>query len=462
MVCWNRTGWFFVIVVLFSIRYSAFAKDSRNGTSDGSEEWGYIEVRPKAHIFWWLYRSPGHRTDSWPLILWLQGGPGASGVGIGNFEEIGPLDTHLRHRNSTWLQKAHLLFVDSPVGTGFSYVEYHRLAVTSDGEAAKDLLTFLKRFLETNRDLQNNPLFIVGESYGGKHATILGLYLSKAISSGSIKLNFGGVALGDSWISPVDYVLSWGPLLKDVSRLDAADEENATRVALKIQDQLARADYERATETWAELENLIESASNNVDFYNFLIDSEADSDSAVTVSLENINSESPRRYSRYLSAKKNSGGSKSQPFDFGAFMNGVIRKKLKIIPKSVQWDGQGDIVFTKLQNDFMKDTIYQVNALLSRGVSVTIYNGQVDLICATKGTEVWVQKLKWRGLRKFNARKRTPLYCGSGDITKGFVKKYKNLQFFWILGAGHFVPVDQPCVTLKMLDVITKKTASHK
>lgn len=36
-----------------------------------------------------------------------------------------------------------------------------------------------------------------------------------------------------------------------------------------------------------------------------------------------------------MSAKKNSGGSKSQPFDFGAFMNGVIRKKLKIIPKSV-------------------------------------------------------------------------------------------------------------------------------
>lgn len=38
---------------------------------------------------------------------------GASGVGIGNFEEVGPLDTGLKPRNSTWLKKADLLFVVS-------------------------------------------------------------------------------------------------------------------------------------------------------------------------------------------------------------------------------------------------------------------------------------------------------------------------------------------------------------
>jgi hypothetical protein len=38
---------------------------------------------------------------------------GASGVGIGNFEEVGPLDTDLKPRNSTWLQIADLLFVVS-------------------------------------------------------------------------------------------------------------------------------------------------------------------------------------------------------------------------------------------------------------------------------------------------------------------------------------------------------------
>uniref|UniRef100_A0A0D9Z8F0 Uncharacterized protein n=1 Tax=Oryza glumipatula TaxID=40148 RepID=A0A0D9Z8F0_9ORYZ len=49
------------------------------GTNDGSERWGYVQVRPKAHLFWWYYRSP-QRVSSpggkpWPTILWLQGGP---------------------------------------------------------------------------------------------------------------------------------------------------------------------------------------------------------------------------------------------------------------------------------------------------------------------------------------------------------------------------------------------------
>lgn len=44
------------------------------------------------------------------VFLICQGG---SGVGRGNFLEIGPLDVDLNPRNSTWLQKADLIFVVS-------------------------------------------------------------------------------------------------------------------------------------------------------------------------------------------------------------------------------------------------------------------------------------------------------------------------------------------------------------
>lgn len=47
------------------------------------------------------------------IFLIILGDKGASGVGIGNFEEVGPLDTNLKPRNSTWLQKGDLLFVVS-------------------------------------------------------------------------------------------------------------------------------------------------------------------------------------------------------------------------------------------------------------------------------------------------------------------------------------------------------------
>jgi serine carboxypeptidase 1 len=42
---------------------------------------------------------------------------GASGVGYGNFMEIGPLDEKLKPRATTWLAKADLLFVVSALGS---------------------------------------------------------------------------------------------------------------------------------------------------------------------------------------------------------------------------------------------------------------------------------------------------------------------------------------------------------
>jgi len=47
---------------------------------------------------------------------------------------------------------------------------------------------------------------------------------------------------------------------------------------------------------------------------------------------------------------------------------------------------------------------------------------------------------RWEGLSSFLSMNRTPLLCGAeGQLTKGFTRSYKNLNFFWILGAGHFV-----------------------
>lgn len=66
-----------------------------------------MNVRPKSHMFWWLYYTTADAITYYekPLVIWLQGGPGASSTGYGNFEEIGPLDRNLKHRNHTWVKK---------------------------------------------------------------------------------------------------------------------------------------------------------------------------------------------------------------------------------------------------------------------------------------------------------------------------------------------------------------------
>ncbi|KAJ8899812.1 hypothetical protein K2173_019513 [Erythroxylum novogranatense] len=429
------------------------------GTDDGSEQWGYVEVRPKAHLFWWLYRSRFRVEDvtkPWPTILWLQGGPGGSGVGFGNFMEIGPLDGNLNPRNYTWLRKADLLFVDNPVGTGFSYVENKSLVVKTDVEAATDLTTLLKELCNRDQILQKSPLYIFAESYGGKFAATLGVSVLQAIEVGELKLQLGGVALGDSWISPEDFVLSWGPLLNDMSRISNYGLKESNRLALEIQQQIAEGRYEEATSTWRRLEDVVLENSNHVNFYNFLLD--VQTNTLETTTTEGLKILASGRYSTYLSSSRTFPGNVSakRSVDLDELMNGPIRKKLKIIPEDLKWGEQGYLVFQAMVGDFMKPRIQEVDQLLSKGINVTVYNGQLDLICATKGTEAWVKKLKWDGLEEFLSQNRTALYCGDHKTTtKGFLSSYKNFSFYWILGAGHLVPADQPCISLQMVGSIT-------
>ncbi|CAO2207597.1 unnamed protein product [Urochloa humidicola] len=450
------------LVALLLVLCAAFSSPAADaaGTPDGSEEWGYVQVRPKAHMFWWLYHSP-QRVDKgstpWPTVLWLQGGPGASGVGYGNFMEIGPLDEELKPRATTWLAKADLLFVDNPVGTGFSYVEGGdtSLMARTDAEAARDLVTLLCALY---RD-KASPLYIVAESYGGKFAVTTALAALRAVDQGRLRANLAGVALGDSWISPLDFVMSWGPLLYQVSRVDEKGLQQCNSVAAKIKDQLEKQQFTDAESSWSELEGVVLVNSNSVDFYNFLKDDA--SEDATTISTMQQRStlssfRSRNGYSGYLQsmAAEREGG-------FDGLMNTVIKKKLGIIPKDLSWGQQSGDVFDALAGDFMKPRIQEVDQLLKMGVNVTIYNGQLDLICATKGTMDWVQKLKWDGLKSFMNSPRTPIYCKKEGQsgTQAFVKSYKNLKFYWILGAGHMVPIDNPCPALKMLADITRSPA---
>ncbi|KAF5189259.1 Serine carboxypeptidase-like [Thalictrum thalictroides] len=394
------------------------------GTEDGSEQWGYVEVRPKAHMFWWLYKSPYRVEDPskpWPVILWLQGGPGASGVGLGNFLEIGPLDGNLKPRNSTWLRKADLLFVDSPVGAGFSYVDDVRdssLPVKTDVEAAIDLTTLLKEVFNGNESLQQSPLYVVAESYGGKFAVTLGLSALKAIEAGELKLKLGGIALGDSWISPEDFVvcnsiststytifflvrmfhyfytlkcqvktfikvsllnckLSWGPLLKAVSRIDNNGLSASNSVAQMIKQQLSDGQFVEAEHSFFLLEEVIGNYSNYVDFYNFMLDFDNDPiEGSTNVALKRT---STKTYSKYLDS---SSRILSTSDDLPTLMDGVIREKLKIIPTNVSWGGQ-PFVFQALIPEFMKPRIKDVDELLAKGINVTVYNGQARSYRAT-------------------------------------------------------------------------------
>lgn len=55
--------------------------------------------------------------------------------------------------------------------------------------------------------------------------------LLAAIKAKYITVNFKGVGLGDSWISPVQCMQSYGPYLLAVSEIDSAQANNLTLLA---------------------------------------------------------------------------------------------------------------------------------------------------------------------------------------------------------------------------------------
>jgi serine carboxypeptidase 1 len=411
---------------------------SRNLTY--SEEWNYYQVRPNANLFYWLYYEDGHaQNQDRPLFIWLQGGPGASGVGYGNFEEIGPLDTQLKSRNTTWLSKGDLLFVDSPVGTGYSYVTKDDAYTTDVDGIASDLTNFTINFMTTHPQFKTRPFYIVCESYGGKVAAVYAWHLYTAIRLGRASLSLKGVALGDSWVSPIDYVDTWPDYLYYFSRLSFNDLAVAKNQAKKCDALVASGKWLEATTCWDQMETVISQLADNVSWYNVMKHggedpwSRANSKSRRNMMLDQANDE------------------------LTDLMNGKIREKLGIIPKDVTWGGQSGTVFDKQSADFMKPVIDTVDSLLNyTHIPVFIYNGQFDLICDTAGTELWMSKLTWPDLKQFQESPRQDVKDKYGNKeTVAYYQTYKNLHFFSILKAGHMVPADTPTASLTILDMIT-------
>lgn len=398
-------------------------------------------------MFWWLYYadSPSTSYTDLPLVMWLQGGPGGSGSGFGNFEEIGPLDRDLKPRKTNWVQASSVLFVDNPVGTGFSYTDKPDSYATDVATVASDMLVLLQHFFAQSKDFQTIPFYIFSESYGGKMAAAISLELTKAIKQGTVKCNFAGVALGDSWISPLDSVMTWGPYLYTMSLLDDYGLGEVNGAAEAVKQAVEQGQYLKATELWSVTETVVEQNTNGVNFYNIL--TQDPDDKLTSVAGEGFLSMMMRRHIGPLHRQS-----------LSQLMNGSIRKKLGIIPQNVTWGGQAEEVFSYMAGDFMRPVVDVVDQLLDAGVNVTIYNGQLDLIVDTIGQELWVKKLKWAGLPGFNKLKWTPLDDPvSPGVTGAFCKTHKNFSFYWILKAGHMIPSDQGPMAFQMLKMITQQ-----
>uniref|UniRef100_A0A453E487 Serine carboxypeptidase-like 18 n=1 Tax=Aegilops tauschii subsp. strangulata TaxID=200361 RepID=A0A453E487_AEGTS len=173
-----------------------------------SLETGYVEVddRNGVRLFYYFVQSEANPAED-PVLLWLTGGPGCSAFS-GLVYEIGPLSfqpdsytggvPELVYRPDSWTKVANVIFLDSPVGAGFSYSATDQGYKSCDTKAVDQIAIFLTKWYEEHPQFLSNPLFIAGDSYSGLIAPPLTFQIAKGIEMGDKPLlNLKGYIIGN-------------------------------------------------------------------------------------------------------------------------------------------------------------------------------------------------------------------------------------------------------------------------
>jgi carboxypeptidase D len=195
--------------------------------SSSSGKLSHLPLRSLAltHIrrFW----PTTNKTYTDDLILWTNGGPGCSSL-EGFLQENGPVQWQWGQAYPSpnpypWTNLSHVLWVEQPVGTGFSQGVPN---ITNDDELAAQLAGFLTQFLEVFSGLKKKNFYLTGEvsiftvcfelalmlhqSYAGYYVPYIANYLYE--HPGEVDLDLKGI-----WIS--DPSLSYGVVQEQIPAL---------------------------------------------------------------------------------------------------------------------------------------------------------------------------------------------------------------------------------------------------
>ncbi|KAH7858914.1 hypothetical protein Vadar_029347 [Vaccinium darrowii] len=130
-------------------------------------------------------------------------GPGCSSVGYGATQEIGPfiVDTEghaLKLNPYAWNTEANMLFLESPVGVGFSYsnttTDYDNLG---DNFTANDSYSFLHKWFLKFPSYKTRKFYVAGKSYAGKYVPKLAELILDKNKDPSLFINLRGILLGN-------------------------------------------------------------------------------------------------------------------------------------------------------------------------------------------------------------------------------------------------------------------------
>lgn len=136
--------------------------------------------------------------------MWLTGGPGcASEIAI--FYENGPFTINdnmtLNPHAAAWNKVSNLIYVDQPVGSGFSKCVSVFHYETNEEQISENMKHLIDGFLQANPEYKGRDFYITGESYAGHYIPAIAYYLTHNVTD--LGVNFKGIAIGNGWVDPI-------------------------------------------------------------------------------------------------------------------------------------------------------------------------------------------------------------------------------------------------------------------
>ena len=418
-----------------------------------------------AHMFYMFFEHRGggegkekddtENNNKVPVVLWMTGGPGCSSE-LAAFTENGPFEVVenenaaeedryvLKETQYGWDTVGHLLYVDQPVNTGFSFTSDSSDEARDEETVSNDMFEFLQDFFLSRPELADNPLFITGESYAGHYVPAVAhrAFVASKKDEGSVNLNLKGFAIGNGLTDPeVQYAAyakySVGIGIVSAQQGDMVNAkylETCEKKAKKCNNKSKR--YSNATLS----RKCVEAVEYCQNIPNDLLQIAAENKGGKPINVYDV--------------RKECVGDLCYDFSpIGKFLNQKSTREALGVGNR-KWETCNMEVHEKMMGDWMRDYEPFIPEMLENGVRGMIYAGESDFICNFAGNLDWTRRMEWSGGAEFAKKFSSPFVIdGEKGWTGGEVIQNddKRFSFVKVSQAGHMVPLDQPKVAQEML-----------
>ncbi|XP_057845951.2 serine carboxypeptidase-like 45 [Cryptomeria japonica] len=424
---------------------------------------GYIttnKVNGRA-LFYYFVEAEKNPTSS-PLTLWFNGGPGCSSVGFGAFMEHGPFkpisEGLLEQNKYSWNKESNMLYVESPVGVGFSYSNTTSDNTSNDTLSAQDNLDFLLNWLEKFPELKDVDIYLAGESFAGHYVPLLAALVvdhNKRPNITPIKLK--AILLGNPLldleicVNNGEYLWSHG-LISDSSYLmDQTVCNNSRYLNIYYQDDWTQACQDVSNNITADIGDAVDIHDVTLGACLSDIPTQAipsrDHGKIHTMSLQKINDIDLCVGDKIL-----------------AYLNNQeVQKALHANTTSLPypWDFCFGPLFYQ-ENNMANDIKPVLAKLLEGGLPIFLFSGDQDAVVPLTSTRTIVDNLA-KELKLFKLLRYSPWY--DQKQVAGWTQAYgtpingKNqtlLTYATVRGASHTVPYTSPSEALALFRALLK------